>query len=195
MSSHRLQKQGFANLHRKLLFRLMAIGLMAYLFYAPDPWKLPAIAVLSAQLAGVLLMFAGVLGRGLATLTIGGNKDRMIVKTEVYSICRNPLYFASFLMAAGFGALSGRIDFLMLSAASFLAIFYPMMVNEANYLRAKFEDYADYEKKVPMFFPNPMLWEERKNFEINFKLVKRTLLDGSLALPAIPFMILFQALR
>lgn len=193
MQSDRLSAQGFVNLHRKLLFRLMAVALAAYLFWDPNPWKLSDFAILSLQTAGALLMFAGILGRGLATLSIGGHKDKSIMKTELYSICRNPLYFASFLMALGFGLLSGRLDFALLACGAYLAIFYPMMRNEARYLREKFDDFAEYEQRVPLFFPNVLLWQERKYFEINFRLVRKTLLDASLALPLIPLMILVRA--
>jgi len=194
MTSTRLQEQGFTNVHRKLIFRLLVIGLAAYLFYAPNPWQLGATAVLCFQVAGTLLMFAGILGRILATLSIGGHKDSIIVKTELYSVCRNPLYFSSFLMALGIGLLSGRADFTVLVAAAYLAIFYPMMRNEANYLRARFEDFARYEQQVPLFFPDFSLWQGRLTFEINFRLVRRTVLDAAVALPAIPILILFRAL-
>jgi protein-S-isoprenylcysteine O-methyltransferase Ste14 len=193
MKSPRLSAQGFTNLHRKLLFRIMAVALVAYLFLAPDPWKLSAFAALSLQTAGTLLIFAGILGRGLATLSIGGHKDKTIMKTELYSICRNPLYFASFLMALGFGLLSARLDFTLLACAAYLVIFYPMMRNEAAYLRGNFNDFAEYEKQVPLFFPNLRLWQERKHIQIDFRLVRKTLQDASLVLPLIPLMILVRA--
>ena len=193
MKPSRLLLQGFTNFHRKTLFRLAAIALLSYLVFVPDPWKLPGTMVLSAQFAGVLLVFAGILGRILATISIGGHKDRRIMKTELYSICRNPLYFASLLMAIGVGTVSGRLDFLVLVMAGYLVIFYPMMLNEAKYLREHFEDFAEYEARVPLFFPSFKLWEERKHIEINFKLVKRTLLDSSLALLAIPVIVLVRA--
>lgn len=193
MKSDRLSAQGFTNLHRKLLFRIMAAGLAAYLLLAPDPLKLSTFAVLSLQTAGALLMFAGILGRGLATISIGGHKDRTIMQTELYSVCRNPLYFASFLMALGFGLLSGRVDFTLLVCAAYLSIFYPMMRNEARFLNERFDDFAEYQQRVPLFFPKFSLWRQRENFEINFRLVKRTLLDASLVLPLIPLMILVRA--
>jgi protein-S-isoprenylcysteine O-methyltransferase Ste14 len=192
MHSPRLSEQGFVNLHRKLIFRLLAIVLTAYLFYAPNLWPLAASAVLCAQVAGMLLIFAGIIGRILATLSIGGHKDQVIVRTELYSVCRNPLYFASFLMAGGLGLLSGRADFTILLIAAFLAIFYPMMRNEASYLRARFVEFAEYENAVPLFIPDFRLWQERATYPINFRLVKRTLLDASLILIAIPVMILLR---
>lgn len=188
----RLITQGFINHHRKLLFRLMAAALTAYLIFVPNPWKLTDLAQLSTEFAGILFIFAGILGRILATISIGGHKDKKIMQTELYSISRNPLYFASFLMAIGVGLLSCRLDFLVLALSGYLAIFYPMMLNEAKGLRENFKDFAAYEAKVPLFIPNFRLWEERKTIEINFGLVKRTLLDASLALLVVPVMLLVR---
>lgn len=190
----RLQRQGFVNRHRKLLFVLMGTALVTYLSLVRAPWELSDRIVQCLQLSGLLFIFGGILGRILATLSIGGLKDRKIVKTELYSVCRNPLYFASFLMAIGVGLSSGRLDFTLLTGAGYLAIFYPMMLNEAKFLREIFEDFAAYEKEVPLFFPNFRLWEERKNFEISFPLVKRTMFDASLALPAIFLIPLLNAI-
>ncbi len=192
MSSSRLRKQGCFNLHRKLIFRLLAIALAAYLFYVPNPWPLHETAVLGLRFSGTLLMFAGILGRIFSTLSIGGLKDRVIVKTELYSICRNPLYFSSFLMAIGTGLLFARLDFTLLLIAAFMVVFQPMMRNEARVLREKFADYAEYERRVPLFFPNLMLWQERDHYQINFHLLKRTLLDSSLILLAIPVMLFLR---
>jgi hypothetical protein len=104
----------------------------------------------------------------------------------------NPLYFSSFLMGIGIGLLTSRMDFTLLLAAGYLAIFYPMMRNEAKLLKQTFPDFAEYEQNVPLFFPKFSLWNGRKNFEINFDRVKRTLIDSSLALLAIPAIILFH---
>ncbi|MBC8126755.1 MAG: isoprenylcysteine carboxylmethyltransferase family protein [Gloeobacteraceae cyanobacterium ES-bin-144] len=194
MKSSRLRTQGFVNHHRKLIFITAMIGLAAYLFFVPDPWKLSETAVLAAEVIGSLLIFTGILCRVFATITIGGHKDRTVINTEFYSICRNPLYFASFLMAIGVGLMSGRMDFALVLTATYLAIFYPMMLNEARFLRNKFEGFAEYEKSVPLFLPKFSLWKQRDSFEINFKLVKRTALDAALALPLIPVITLIRAI-
>ena len=192
MKSIRLRKQGFSNLHRKLIFRLLAIFLAAYLFYVPNLWPLHESAALGIRFFGTLLMFAGILGRIFSTLSIGGLKDRLIMQTELYSVCRNPLYFSSFLMAIGTGLLFARLDFTALLVLAFMAIFFPMMRNEARVLRAKFPDYQEYERRVPLFFPNLLLWNERDHYQIDFHLLKRTLLDSSLILLAIPVMLLLR---
>ena len=192
MKSPRLREQGFSNLHRKLIIRLLAIALAAYLFYVPDWWPVHEPVAFGMRCAGILLMFAGILGRIFSTLSIGGLKDRVVVQTELYSVCRNPLYFSSFLMAVGTGLLFARLDFTVLIAAAFMVVFLPMMHNEARVLREKFPDYAEYEQRVPLFFPNFLLWRERENYQINFRLLKRSLLDSSLILLAIPVMLFLR---
>ncbi len=194
MTAPRLRQQGFVNHHRKPLFVLLLAILVSDLSFVPSLWPIPPHLAVPSLIAGVLLVFAGLIGRVFATLSIGGRKDRKIVRTELYSICRNPLYFASFLIALGVGLLSGRADFLILAAASFLAIFYPMMINEARFLRSHFDEFSDYESKVPLFFPKPGLWHERRKFEVDFKLVKRTLLDASLVIPVIPLILVLRDL-
>lgn len=188
----RLRSQGFSNLYRKTLFAMLALMLVAYLVFAPDPWHLPRLAAILFEVLGLAFLFAGIVGRVLATMSIGGHKDRRIICTELYSVCRNPLYFASFLLAIGVGLMSSRVDFLLLVVGGFLGIFYPMMRNEACYLRERFADYGDYERGVPMFFPNFRLWKERASFEINFRLVRRTLLDSLVVLLVVPLLIFLR---
>lgn len=188
-TSQRLKDQGLINHHRKTAFRLAAVVLLAYLFYMPIFLPIPPAAMLWVVFAGTLLLFVGVVGRMFATISIGGHKDSKVVQTEVYSITRNPLYFSSFLMAIGLGLISLRVDFLVLLCVAYLLIFYPMMKNEARYLQERFEDYAEYEKRVPLFFPKFSLWTSRDHFEVNFRLLKRTLRDASVALLVVPVLL------
>lgn len=192
-ASSRLRDQGFVNQYRKFILRLLAVALAAYLFYVPSPWDSRAALATLLQAAGSLLLFAGIVGRVFATLSIGGRKDRTIVRTELYSVCRNPLYFSSFLMTIGFGLLIGRIDFTVVAAAAYLAVFYPMMLNEARFLKSRFPEFGEYENSVPLFIPNFSRWQARETFEINFRLVFRTLLDAAIALPVIPLVLVLKA--
>lgn len=182
----RLRGQGFVNLYRKPLVILAIGAALAYLYLVPNPWRFHDWMRLAAQICGTILVFAGIIGRASSTLTIGGRKDREIVATEFYSVCRNPLYFSSFLMALGLGVISARPDFALLAAIACLAVFHPMIRNEEAVLRANFPDFDSYASCVPRFIPDFTLWIQRDRFEVNFKLFKRTLLDASVALLAIP---------
>jgi protein-S-isoprenylcysteine O-methyltransferase Ste14 len=191
----RLSDQGFINRHRKSVFRILAATLVIDLLFAPKLLELPEACVGIFQIGGMILLFMGIIGRTFATLSIGGRKDREIVTTELYSVCRNPLYFASFLMALGLGLLSVRLDFLLGVTLAYLVIFYPMMWNEARFLKERFPDFSEYESRVPLFVPDFRLWCERRHFQADFKLMKRTLLEALIAVPAAILICIIWSLR
>jgi protein-S-isoprenylcysteine O-methyltransferase Ste14 len=191
----RLKEQGFINQHRKTIFRILAVILVADFLLVPDYFYFPESSVLSLELLGISILFLGIVGRVFATISIGRLKDREIVSSEMYSICRNPLYFSSFLMALGIGLLSSRLDFFISITGAYLIIFYPMMLNEAKFLKQRFSNYPEYESRVPLFIPNFRLWNERSHFQIDFKLVKRTFFDAFIALPVGIFVCLISVLR
>lgn len=186
--SRRLARQGLVNVYRKPLLAVFAALLGGYLACVPAPLAVGPRVWLCSGVAGLLLVLAGAVLRVFAILSIGGRKDREIVTTELYSVTRNPLYFGSFLMALGFGLAPARPEFLWFVLAAFAAVFYPMMRNEAKDLRARFPDYADYERRVPLFFPRFRLWQERRHLEIDFRLARRTLMDALAAVLVLPLL-------
>ncbi|MCL2331496.1 MAG: isoprenylcysteine carboxylmethyltransferase family protein [Proteobacteria bacterium] len=175
--------QGWINRNRKPF--LWVNGIVFVLFWIFTNPLLPLSYPLREVLVGFgyLFIIIGVLGRVYSSLTIASHKDAQIVKTEMYSVVRHPLYFSSFVIIIGIGMLTGRPELLAYIIAFFLACFYPMILNEEKYLGDKFgREYADYKKQVPMLIPNFSKWRARDNIEINLKLVTRTILDGSVLL-------------
>ena len=58
------------------------------------------------NIIGIFLLFVGILGRLYATLYIGGMKNsgsdgNSFISDGIYSVCRNPLYFFSFVGLLG----------------------------------------------------------------------------------------------
>ena len=196
MKSDRLSAQGFVNLHRKLLFRLMAVGLAAYLFWDPNPWKLSDFAILSLQLAGALLMVAGILGRGLATISIGGHKDKTIMQTELYSICRNPLYFFSMIGALGVALMTHTLTIPVLVLLSF-AIYYPNVIRaeEADLTRIHGAPFEVYRGQTPAFFPRWSLLKEPDTYQVKPRVFRNHMGSAVWFILAIGLIALLQAAR
>lgn len=107
-------------------------------------------------LLGGSIAFAGLLIRGWAAGHIVKN-DRLAT-TGPYAHTRNPLYFGSFLIAAGF-ALAAHWSLLLLVIAFFVLIYWPTIERERAYVRGKFPDeYAVWEQHVPLFVPRARPW-------------------------------------
>jgi len=90
-----------------------------------------------------------------------GNLDRNLpwIKTNaVYALTRNPLYFGSSLLAAGFAVMSANETAAALLILPFGVIYPTVMLREEAHLSRLFPDeYRLYKSKVPRFFPRPTL--------------------------------------
>ncbi|MEJ2655825.1 MAG: isoprenylcysteine carboxylmethyltransferase family protein, partial [Desulfobacterales bacterium] len=85
---------------------------------------------------------------------IAGYKTDHIVTKGPYSMCRNPLYFFSLLgaLGVGFATESFLIPSLILIA---FAAYYPIVIMSEETEMAKLHknEFENYFKKVPRFFP------------------------------------------
>lgn len=105
---------------------------------------------------GVAVAFVGVLIRAWAAGHI--IKNNRLATTGPYAHTRNPLYFGSFLIAAGF-AIAAHWALLLVVIAFFVFVYAPTMERERANIRGRFPDaYAEYERNVPAFVPRPIPW-------------------------------------
>lgn len=106
---------------------------------------------------GGAVAFIGVLIRAWASGHI--SKNERLATTGPYAHTRNPLYFGSFLIAAGF-AVAVHWGLLLLVVAFFVLIYAPTMERERANIAGRFpEAYAAYVANVPAFVPRPTPWK------------------------------------
>ena len=110
---------------------------------------------------GTLVLGAGVALVGLLVRAWAAGhivKNDRLATTGPYAHTRNPLYFGSFLIAAGF-AIAAHWSLLLLVIAFFALVYGPTIEREREFVRGRFPDaYAEYERAVPAFFPRPLPW-------------------------------------
>lgn len=81
-------------------------------------------------------------------------KNEVLTKEGIYSLCRNPLYFGSFLISFGFSIASHNLFIWLYFIIFFPLIYLPTIKNEEIFLENKFgEEFRKYKKEVPSFFP------------------------------------------
>ncbi|MGH9782206.1 MAG: methyltransferase family protein, partial [Candidatus Acidiferrales bacterium] len=117
---------------------------LAYLILArPSAWSLIVGGLVGALGLGVRGWAAGYLRKHEA-LAVGGP----------YAFTRNPLYFGSVILAAGF-VIAGNSLWAGIIVAAYLALFYPaVMKREEGELRARYgNDFDVYAADVPLFWP------------------------------------------
>ncbi|MGI4827792.1 MAG: methyltransferase family protein [Janthinobacterium lividum] len=80
-------------------------------------------------------------------------KNAELTQTGPYAYTRNPLYLGSMLIAFGFALAAGRIWLGVLLVLLFLAIYWPTIRSEEQYLRGVFPDFEEYAGRVPRLLP------------------------------------------
>ncbi len=105
-----------------------------------------------AILVGTLVAFAGLAIRAYASGYL--RKDRELATAGPYARTRNPLYFGSAILAAGFVIAGHSIWAGALATIYFGVFYYAVMRNEEEDLRKRFgAPFEEYAARVPLFFP------------------------------------------
>jgi protein-S-isoprenylcysteine O-methyltransferase Ste14 len=181
---------------RKLvLFAIAAIGVV---LFAVTESIFPGGGTIHEMIewAGIVCIVVCILGRTWASLYIGGRKIEEFVQTGPYSLTRNPLYFFSFVGAAGIGAQTGSIVLALICAALAYVVFFVVVRQEEQVLAARYgEAYRGYLSRVPRFIPKPSLWRDEQTLTIRPPRVLMTFADALLFLLAVPLAELFEYLQ
>jgi protein-S-isoprenylcysteine O-methyltransferase Ste14 len=127
-------------------------------------WRVPlgffcaALFILFAQprpitlLIGAGISVVGLLMRAWAAGHI--RKNSALATSGPYAYTRNPLYLGSFILGLGFTIGAGRWLLGALFGVLFLGIYLPVMRVESATMGQSFgDDFQDYSRAVPMFFP------------------------------------------
>lgn len=128
---------------------------------------------------GMALIALCALGRVYCSVFIGGIKNQQLITSGPFSVCRNPLYFFSFLGTVGIGLYSNQITILVLLTASFLLVYRQLIKREEAFLLETFgQPYADYVKAVPRFVPKLSLYKMPETVEVRLKPVQSAAKDA-----------------
>jgi protein-S-isoprenylcysteine O-methyltransferase Ste14 len=132
------------------------------------------------ETSGLFLLTICSMGRLWALIFISGYKSQKLITDGPYSITRNPLYLFSMLGALGMGLASENVLILAILLIFYL-FYYPFTIlAEEHRLTDKFEqEYIDYAKRTPRFFPKFSLYKKPGPYQINADTFVRNLVDGT----------------
>lgn len=155
---------------RKPLSAVVAVLLIGLLiFVQPRYFDSPQMEVV--KLIGYLLVFAGALGRILCTLYIGGRKNRELCQSGIYSMCRNPLYFFSFLGLIGICLAAQNLTLMVAAGLLFLILYRAVIRSEETKLMGLFpQELPIYMQNVPRFWPRRIAIKDTQILQVNTKI-------------------------
>lgn len=114
-----------------------------YLWLArPALWSIAAGFVVSAAGLGIRAYASGYV-----------RKNEELATTGPYAYTRNPLYLGSIVIAAGFALAARSWMIAAIFLLMFLAIYLPVIRGEEEFLRQRFPEFAEYERRVPRLIP------------------------------------------
>ena len=114
------------------------------------------VAGFAIALCGELVRLWGVSWAGSETRTTGDVGGTFLIVSGPFTYVRNPLYLGNILLYTGFGIMSFALfPYLQIAALIFFFIqYYYIVKEEESFLIKKFcEDFENYLKNVPRFFP------------------------------------------
>lgn len=128
---------------------------------------------------GIIMVGIASLGRLWCSLYIAGYKTDKLIIEGPYSICRNPLYFFSFIGAIGVGFASETILIPLIVLIGF-SIYYPFVINsEENQLKKLHKnEFLKYVNDVPKFFPKFSILKEPKEYVVKPIIFRRHMFDA-----------------
>ena len=100
---------------------------------------------------GSVVAVAGVWVRTIASGHVKKNEELAV--SGPYAYTRNPLYFGSIVIAAGFALAALRWEIAAALVTMFAAIYIPVIRGEEQYLSQHFVNYQEYCARVPRLLP------------------------------------------
>lgn len=176
---------------RKLRVNLLRLAFVPVVFLAVftrPSWSLESTTAFVMELGGYLFLLAGLVIRIWCTFYIGNRKSKELITEGPYSICRNPLYIGSFLLAIGVGFCFENLLILLLVPAIIIPVHIITARWEEAHLESKFgEQYRMYRQKVPGFWLRISNYHSPEVLKINVHSIQRIALDTAaiLLLPEI----------
>jgi protein-S-isoprenylcysteine O-methyltransferase Ste14 len=126
------------------------------------------------DLVAWILFVAGGALRLWATLYVGGRKGRVVVAEGPYSLCRNPLYLGTILLAVSFSVFLKSVT--MVVGTALVGVLYAAFTipAEEKHLAGRFgEPYRDYCERTPRLVPNPAAFHAGRMIETDVSALYR----------------------
>lgn len=157
--------------------------MIAVVVFVRPPWPLTSEIGFYVESAGYLFLLAGLAVRIWCIFYIGGRKSKELITQGPYSICRNPLYVGTFLLAVGAGLCFENLLFLALCVIMIIPAHLLVVRMEEDHLDKIFgNEYRTYKQRVPRYWPRFSSYQSPKTLTVPVLAIRRIATDTILVL-------------
>jgi protein-S-isoprenylcysteine O-methyltransferase Ste14 len=160
---------------RLRITRMLALLVVLVCVFGTTKWAMTSPLIEeSLFFLGIAMAGFGASGRAWATSFISGHKSSELITTGPYSLCRNPLYFFSLILAVGLGFCTETITVPVVIGLALLPIYHFQIKREEKLLAGVFgPDYDAYLATIPRFLPSGKLYSEPDEITVSPRLMKK----------------------
>ncbi|MGH9616067.1 MAG: methyltransferase family protein [Acidobacteriaceae bacterium] len=151
--------RGWKKISRRIRVPLGFFCVIVYFWLARPSFR--------SLLISLVLVVPGILLRSHASGHV--TKNVQLTTTGPYAYTRNPLYFGSILIAFGFAVAARSIWLALLFLVLFILIYWPVILDEEDFLRGQFPAYEAYAHRVPRLVPRPFPLRATPQTNVNGK--------------------------
>jgi protein-S-isoprenylcysteine O-methyltransferase Ste14 len=191
-----MSKRSFVEKKRKLFSRLFAVALAVLILISRSGWEPYGLISDYMFLIGLALAGIATVGRLWCSLYICGYKTNKLISVGPYSLCRNPLYFFSFIGGIGVGLASETLTVTFIIFVAFV-LYYPFMIKaeERKLREIHNHDFEKYLERTPRFWPSFALLNEPEEYSVKPKLFRKRVFDALWFVWLIGIMEIIEALH
>lgn len=143
------------NKNRMFLSRLLMLVLVFIGLFCATLFREGSFFHETLEIIGYILVCLCALGRVYASAFIGGKKNTSLITGGPYSLCRNPLYFFSFLGIVGVAAITTSLIAILVAVIGIWFLYDRLIAREEQFLREKFGTaFEAFTQSTPRFFPS-----------------------------------------
>lgn len=167
---------------RRLITLVFGLLLGFVLIFGESRWETSPLIEESLMLLGCIGASIGAFGRIWCSLYIAGYKNARLVMDGPYGMCRNPLYFFSFIGGVGGVGVACATETMTIPLIVLVAfaVYYPLIIKrEQKRLTELFgEEYSRYCDEVPAFFPRWRRVSQPETYTVNPKVFTHNFIDA-----------------
>ena len=173
-----MEKLKFLRKFRVIVLRIAFAPAILIMLFAWRSWEKDSIKDYIFEWVGYFLLLAGIGLRMWSTLYIGQRKSKQLITDGPFSMCRNPLYFGSLLVAIGASFCFENLVLLVFVLLVLVPIHLLVIFAEEKKLAGNFgAPYEQYKKMVPRLWFAFSRFKNPPMIEVSTKAVARATME------------------